>query len=326
MIRRTAFSLIELLVVVAIIAILMGLLLPAIQKIREAASRAKCSNQLKQLGVAAHAHNDGTGYLPPGVAMPDRDGRSTSAFVELLPYIERGNLFAMWDASNPAANFGGDTTTAAQPIPNLVCPSAGANSNPVRFGTRSLGVTTYGVNAGLVSFPASRATNDGLFGYVTPTTRNQWRLLDVHDGTSNTLLFGERIIGDGGMDSFQTAPFDTPPDPPLQASTAYVGWAQAPGPNAGGGLMLSGAVGINSTFPDTYVPPPTNPPPPTPPPPIPWGTHGPKVWDRLSAYGSRHAGGANFALADGSVRFFRGSSATLAAMSTRAGGEIVDLQ
>ena len=82
---------------------------------------------------------------------------------------------------------------------------------------------------------------------------------------------------------------------------------------------------INSGFPDVYTPPPTNPPPPVPPPPTPWGSLSIKVWDRLSAYGSRHTGGANFALADGSIRFLRNSTsfATLSGLSTRAGGEVV---
>jgi prepilin-type N-terminal cleavage/methylation domain-containing protein len=110
--RQSAFTLIELLVVIGIIGILIALLLPAVQKVREAAHRAQCGNNLKQLGLAAHHYHDANGMFPPALHQAvDRGGglwaEGTSWLIELFPYLEQDNLHNQWDYNDFRNNVAG---------------------------------------------------------------------------------------------------------------------------------------------------------------------------------------------------------------------------
>ncbi|HEV3144520.1 MAG TPA: DUF1559 domain-containing protein [Gemmataceae bacterium] len=321
--RRRAFTLIELLVVIAIIAILIGLLLPAVQKAREAALRTKCQNHLKQLALAAHNYHDVYQCFPPGYDVSG-PGKQTSLFVELLPFIEQDNLYQRWNFTNLMANeAGGSNAPAATVIPIYVCPMDPIASNPQNRGNGNwAALTSYAGNGGSRTMMPNSATNDGIFLQTTPGV-GRIRIGQITDGTSNTLFFGERMHADSNWDSFLNAPFLPPPsDPPFFPLATYGIWAPV-GLYGIGDVTLSGQATINYSQPFGYQPPPQTIPP-SPPTPIPWAAFQPYYENRLAAYGSRHTGGANFALADGSVRFISQTLplATLQALSTRAGGEV----
>lgn len=304
---RHAFTLIELLVVIAIIAILIGLLLPAVQKVREAAARTKCTNNLKQLGVAVHSYHDAMGQIPPNAKTVSyswagdsaRSGAETWTWIaRILPYIEQGPLASQYNI--PFGTLGAAQAGIAAVIPVLQCPSDGTEkTNPAtdwpNINGISMGLTNYkgcsgsnwGVNTGSTfstAFPVADTDatlgKDGLDhgnGMFYRTDGNRKLVMtDIRDGTSNTFMIGEDLHS-----------YDE----------HCGGWAYPNYVNSTCAIPLNYA-DTGSTY--------TN-------------------WPNRYSFHSQHDGGANFCLADGTVRFVSNSinMTTYRALATIHGQETV---
>jgi prepilin-type N-terminal cleavage/methylation domain-containing protein/prepilin-type processing-associated H-X9-DG protein len=333
---RIGFTLIELLVVIAIIAILIGLLLPAVQKVREAAARAKCTNGLKQLGLACHNYHDANGVLPPGgkgygwnraagldaTHQPDPIIYNFNGMVFLLPYIEQANLFKQMNLNaasgnlnttsggkplaSPDAVASGNAAAAGTLIPLLICPSDNGDLY-IAAGLASYspeGATTAAppaVPAAKTSYEFVSATNDYYYFnnwvHATLATRYMFgensttRLTDVSDGTSNTLMMGERTLNTSNG---------------MTGSWAYRNNLQVGIDPVGAYNVTTPAKGLNVWQYSTRV-----------------GV----VGTRASWYNaaSLHTGGVNFVFGDGSVHFISQTIdiPSLTALCTMAGGEVL---
>jgi len=295
---RHAFTLIELLVVLAIIAVLVGLLLPAVQKVREAASRAKCKNNLKQIGLALHHYHDRVGSFPPGyqtqVASDNTDlgpGWGWAAF--LLDDLEQSNLgrsirfeLPISDPANAAAR--------SLVLPIFVCPSeiktgtfsvVDANGKALTSVARS----SYVAINGVLGVTDDAWDNNGAF-----LRNRRLRIADISDGLSHTLFVGERATNMSsstwtGAVTSGVVPAQRYPDSADQLA------------NAEGAPALVLAHGSREHLPNN-----------------------PLVFD-ADATSSYHMAGVNFLFGDGSVQSISNTldGTIYEALLTRAGGEAV---
>lgn len=190
-VRRTStgFTLIELLVVIAIIAILIGLLLPAVQKVREAAARMSCSNNLKQMGLAVANYASANGdKLPPGMMYTSTNGQWSPFFWSILPYIEQGNLYngTVLNGSNCSWNTGGTTGYGAV-VKTFQCPSDPSSNSGLAPNNGGWGVISYVRNYQMFDTATSSPTSGGNNGNYS-----QYTIGNIPDGSSNTMGIWER--------------------------------------------------------------------------------------------------------------------------------------
>ena len=294
--RRLGFTLIELLVVIAIIAILIALLLPAVQSAREAARRTQCRNHLKQIGLALHNYHDTNGrfptYYPSNLAATDPRRYTENWSFQLLPFIEQDNTFKQQIATR--AEY--DTKVRHRVIPTYLCPSCPLPSTVTASNGVVTSLTNYLGVVGRQRHEWRTIGDQGLIGVFPFTTTV--KIASIQDGTSNTIAFGER-----------------PPTPDLQWGWGLRGlpdldsliWAKYAPPDTMD-IGTTDEDGVACPFPVFFQAPRS---------PSPSRCDGYHMW-------SYHTGGANFALADGSVRFFnyQAGTTTIVEMSTRHGGEV----
>jgi prepilin-type N-terminal cleavage/methylation domain-containing protein/prepilin-type processing-associated H-X9-DG protein len=340
--RREGFTLIELLVVIAIIAILMGLLLPAVQKVRDAAARIKCGNNMKQQGLALHMYHDTYSKFPEGTNNRFQVYWHWSWLAKILPYIEQDNLWRQadtwardtslpvnWPVPKPNGTPGfanwspwggypfgledklGQNPALAVVVPTYLCPS---DPSPTVI-TETIApnailiqaVTHYQGVSGL-----NYLTNDGVL-----CANRSVRIADIRDGTSNTLMAGERSspkdlvygVWLAGCGQFATG---VPYGDEQRGSADVVLGVRELNTQSNGYPALDGCPpGPYHFMPPNQI--------------RDAGGNINGSCDHFH-YWSWHTGGANFLYADGSVHFLAYSADDIMpAMGTRAGGEVFEL-
>ena len=326
---RSGFTLIELLVVIAIIAILIGLLLPAVQKVREAAARMQCANNMKQIGLASHNYHDVLGKFPHGSRDSAIWGPSPHTF--LLPVIEQGNVSALMTESlahgsstSGVANH--ETGSTARPKV-FACPS-----DPNTYAGQVYGFTNYHTNYG--RWVVLENKWDGVFGtgfvpYGSVPKMDATKITDITDGTTNTVMFAEVANGMIGQ-----TPANNARDPRrdcldggavprvnnvttvrnyllgLNPQTAgSLGWNWRGYPWREGSIWRNGFNTILGPNKPCYRP------------------NNGQWWELITPASSYHSGGVNVCLADGSVRFVAdGVDANVwTAFGSKALGEVASL-
>lgn len=307
-----AFTLVELLVVVAIIGVLVSLLLPAVQAAREAARRTSCQNNLKQIGLATLQFEDLNKHLPPPAAgdasqFEDRG----SFFVLLLPYLEQNSLYAGYDSSLSivaATNLPITTET----IPTYLCPSMAIGPVEAAGDELAFGPGSYLISTRTDYLDFGQAKYDGAFDNVFAGTDYTLGLEDFTDGTSKTLIVGEINYAFGMDDRLPNTGGSTFPGVAQGFAWALSYWAVAFGHMSLDSYDAeAGFLGTAETYNNHYRDAtPANP--------------RPRPFSDRT-FRSDHPGGVHFLLVDGSVRWIGNESdpGLRGALVTRGGAEIV---
>jgi prepilin-type N-terminal cleavage/methylation domain-containing protein/prepilin-type processing-associated H-X9-DG protein len=299
--KRPAFTLIELLVVIAIISILIALLVPAVQRVREAASRVQCLNNLKQVGLACHNYHDSAGGFPPGFtsAAAITDGPGTGPGwgwgAHVLPFIEQSIIHSMIDFSKDIAHPNNATARVIS-IPTYRCPSD--NPPNLTFVVKDknsaaicdVAFANYVGMAGVNEVSKFPDTSNGEPGMLLRNSRVKF--VHILDGSSNTLLIGERA---------------SRRSPQTTWVGAVTGAVVPQTLNPALGTELEGVLVLTSsgTVAEARVP--------------------NSGLDHVEDSNSNHSGGVNWLFADGTVRVVSNSisPSVWVALATRAGGEVV---
>jgi prepilin-type N-terminal cleavage/methylation domain-containing protein len=308
--RDRGFTLIELLVVIAIIAILIGLLLPAVQKVREAAARTKCANNIKQLCLALHNYESANGRLPhatynlvdgtgwtPAPYNGTMDRRSWGQ--DILPYIEQGPLFSRFEAYMRTGASALGFPELGTVIPTFMCPSDPTSPKTFTywggFGTPTQGFSgNYVVNAGSTNFnDANGNGSDNLNGVMFALSKIH--ITDITDGTSNTALVSELILSPDTYGHDIRGRYYNP---------------------AHSGVAFTTRIPPNTMIPDQFDW--------CSPQPVP---RAPCIWTGQNIFVSTrsyHTNGVNMGLSDGSIRFITNSVNVpfYQSLGSRNGGEV----
>jgi prepilin-type N-terminal cleavage/methylation domain-containing protein/prepilin-type processing-associated H-X9-DG protein len=294
--RRRGFTLIELLVVIAIIGVLIALLLPAVQKVREAANRMACANNLKQIGLAFHNYENTYGAFPPAYDAIHSPPRGHAWGTYLLPYLEQENLYRQYDFDLLISDPGNLNVIQTQ-LKVMQCPSSPYPNRSYSYTYQQMTISAasgdYGVTSGILGNYWSNYVNTPTNSRDGVLRNNAYtQISQITDGTTNSILLGEYAGRDQLWRGRQ-----------LQDGSA--------GGGGGWGDFLNGECWINGSLFDGT------------------GSTGPCIINctnrRCAGYYSFHTGGVNMLMADGSGRFIKETidNKTLCYLVTKAGGEVI---